>query len=172
MNRRIRVLSGLVLVLCAGTAACAGSVQEHNKAVARRVFDDIFNRNQFQVAQDIYAPDFINHGLHGSVGLKEDQAAARGWKSAFPDLVMSVDKLIAEGNLVSVLWVARGTNTGEGNGLPATGRKAEGRGITIWRIVDGTIREEWSEFDPTYLMQQLGLMPESAVLPGTTRSSQ
>jgi steroid delta-isomerase-like uncharacterized protein len=67
--------------------------------------------------------------------------------------------LIAEGDLVAIYWIARGTNTGTGNGLPATGKKAELAGITIWRIVDGKIKEEWSAFDELSMMQQLGLLP-------------
>ena len=66
-------------------------------------------------------------------------------------------KLIAEGDLVVVYWIARGTNTGTGNGLPATGKQVEQAGITIWRIVDGKIKEEWSAFDQLSMMQQLGL---------------
>lgn len=60
---------------------------------------------------------------------------------------MTTVLLVAEGDLVTVVWTATGTNTGQGNGLPATGKKVAGRGITVWRIVDGKIREEWSEFD-------------------------
>jgi steroid delta-isomerase-like uncharacterized protein len=152
----------ILAIMLASTAmtACAGSMQDANKAVARRVFDDIFNRGKYEVAAQIYAPDFVNHGLHRDIGLAEDQAAARGWREAFPDLVMHVEQIIAEGDRVSVLWTGRGTNTGSGNGLPATGRTGELRGMTLWRIRDGRIREEWSEFDNASIMQQLGLMPE------------
>ncbi len=69
--------------------------------------------------------------------------------------------VIAEGDLVAVLWSGRGTNTGTGNGFPATGRKVQVRGITIWRIIDGRIREEWSAFDRLWMMQQAGLLPRS-----------
>jgi steroid delta-isomerase-like uncharacterized protein len=123
------------------------------------VFDEIFNQGKFQVADEIYARDFVNHGVKSSVGLKEDQDAARGWKEAFPDLKMVVILTVAEGDLVTVVWTASGTNTGQGNGLPATGKKIESRGITVWRIVGGKIREEWSEFDNLRLMQQLGVTP-------------
>jgi ketosteroid isomerase-like protein len=61
-----------------------------------------------------------------------------------------------------VLWSGEGTNTGAGNGLPATGKKLRGRGITIWRIADGKIREEWSELDQLRIMQQLGLLSPPA----------
>ena len=133
---------------------------ERNKAVARRVFEEIFNQGKFEVADEIYAKDFVNHGVRRDADLKEDQAAARGWKLAFPDLKMTVLKEIAEGDLVTVLYTGTGTNTGEGNGFPATGKKIEGRGITIWRIVNGKITEEWSEFDQLRIMKDLGLLPK------------
>jgi len=155
-----RLFVAFALYFLAEATACAGALQDANKAVARRVFADIFNGGRFEVASEIYAADFVNHGLHRDVGLAEDQAAARGWKAAFPDLVMHVDQIIAEGDRVCVLWTGRGTNTGTGNGLPATGRKGELRGMTLWRISGGRIREEWSEFDNTSILQQLGLAPE------------
>lgn len=151
------------LILLLGVAACAAPMSaetpNQRKAVARRVFEEIFNQGKFEVAGEIYAKDFVNHGVTRDVGLKEDQAAARGWRSAFPDLRTQVDKVLVEGEFVTVLWSGEGTNTGEGNGLPATGKKLKGRGITIWRISGGKIHEEWSEFDQLRILQQLGLMP-------------
>lgn len=140
----------------------AGSLQEENKAVAKRAFEEILSRGRFELAEQLYAKDFINHGLHRNVGLEEDQAALRGWHQAFSDISITPRKLIAEDDLVTVYWVALGTNTGTGNGLPATGKKAELAGITIWRIVDGKIKEEWSAFDQLSMMQQLGLLPAKA----------
>ena len=67
-----------------------GSIQTKNKAVAMRVFDEIFNQGKFQVVDEIYAPDFQNHGLHQSVDLKTDQEAVHAEKKAFPDLQISV----------------------------------------------------------------------------------
>ena len=155
--RRIALL--LFLVTVAFSAAVSAETAEKRKAVARRVFEEIFNQGKFEVADEIYAKDFVNHGVTRDIGLKEDQEAARGWRSAFPDLKMKVDKTLVDGEFVTVLWSGEGTNTGEGNGLPATGKKLKGRGITIWRISGGKIREEWSEFDQMRIMQQLGLMP-------------
>jgi steroid delta-isomerase-like uncharacterized protein len=133
--------------------------QEQNKAIARRAFEEVLSGARFELAGELYAKDFVNHGIHRDVGLAEDQAALKGWHEAFPDVVIVPEKLIAEGDLVTIYWIARGTNTGTGNGLPATGKKAELAGITIWRIVDGKIKEEWSAFDQLSMMQQLGLLP-------------
>jgi predicted ester cyclase len=112
------------------------------------VFEEIFNQGRFEVADAIYAPGFRNHGLKRSVDLRTDQVAVHAEKHAFPDLRMSVDRMVAEGDLVSVLWTFRGTHTAGGyGGLPPTGARVEMRGITIWRIVDGRITEEWSSFN-------------------------
>jgi steroid delta-isomerase-like uncharacterized protein len=137
----------------------ASSLQEQNKAIARRAFEEILSKGRFELAEQLYAKDFINHGIHRDVSLEEDQAALKGWHKAFSDITIVPEKLIAEGDLVTIYWIARGTNTGTGNGLPATGKKAELAGITIWRIVDGKIKEEWSAFDQLSMMQQLGLLP-------------
>jgi steroid delta-isomerase-like uncharacterized protein len=137
----------------------ASSLQEQNKAIAKRAFDEILSDGRFEHAGELYAKDFVNHGLNRDVSLEEDQAALKGWHEAFPDVSIVPEKLIAEDDLVTIYWVARGTNTGTGNGLPATGKKAELAGITIWRIVEGKIKEEWSAFDQLSLMQQLGLLP-------------
>jgi predicted ester cyclase len=138
-------------VVSAATPATASSENGDsstalNKITARRVFLEIFNQGKYDVAKDIYAPDFVNHGLTTDANLAQDQAAVHGWREAVPDLVMTVLNEVAEGDLVSVLWVGTGTNTGTGNGYSATGKRMTMRGITIWRFVNGKIREEWSEF--------------------------
>ena len=149
--------------------ACASSLQEQNKALAKRAFEELLSKGKFELAGQLYAKDFVNHGIHRDITFYEDQAALKGWHEAFPDLTIVPDKLIAENDLVTIYWVARGTNTGTGNGLPATGKKAEQAGITIWRIVDGKIKEEWSAFDQLSLMQQLGLISGQSTT-GTTEN--
>jgi len=146
----------------------ASSLQEQNKALAKRAFEELLSKGRFELAEQLYAKDFVNHGIHRDISLEEDQAALKGWHQAFPDLSIVPEKLIADGDQVAVYWIARGTNTGTGNGLPATGKKAEQSGITIWRIVDGKIKEEWSAFDQLSLMQQLGLLDQKPTGTGGT----
>jgi len=146
----------LVSVSFAATARAlseALSQQDKNKAVAQRVFDEIFNEGRFQTANEIYARDFVNHGLHRDFNLEEDQAAARWEKKIAPDLKITVDLMVAEGDLVTVVWTARGTNSVPIGRLPATGVRIEERGITVWRIVDGKIREEWTSFDLLHIVR-------------------
>jgi len=131
---------------------------EGNKAVVRRVFTEIFSRGDYRAANEIYAKDFINHETTKDIRFEEDQAGIHGWRAAFPDLEMTIEKAIAEGDFVTILWKGRGTNSGNGNGLNATGKKAEGRGISIFRLADGKIEEEWTEYSQLVLLRQLGLM--------------
>jgi steroid delta-isomerase-like uncharacterized protein len=139
----------------AGTSDTVSN-QARNKAIAMRVFEENFNQGKFQVADEIYARDFENHGLHRSANLQEDQDAVHAEKKAFPDLKMTVDMMVAEGDLVSVIWTFRGTHTAAGyGGLPPTGAKIAFRGMTVWRIVDGKIRDEWTAFNEMTIYRQI-----------------
>src|SRR5438477_10439872 len=156
-DRSLFVSKGRFMKIIITVSACSlsvtgllfgSSLPEQNKAIAMRVFGEIFNQGRFEVADEIYSPDFQNHGYHRTVDLKTDQDAVHAEKQAFPDLRLQVERLVAEGDLVTALWTFHGTHTAGGyGGLPATGTSIEMRGITIWRIVDGKIREEWSSFD-------------------------
>jgi steroid delta-isomerase-like uncharacterized protein len=155
--KKIGTISACLSLVAASLSA--SSLQDQNKAIAKRAFEEILSQGHFELAEQLYAKDFVNHGLRLNATLEEDQAALKGWHQAFPDVVVTAEKVMAEGDLVTVYWIARGTNTGTGNGLPATGKKVELAGITIWRILDGKIKEEWSAFDQLSMLHQLGLLP-------------
>lgn len=173
MRLRTAVLLALplsTLLTCAATPP-AGQAQERaddapgarealNKSVARRVYEEGLSQGKFEVP---YTHDFVGHG-GGTTTFTHAQgiAEASGWRSAFPDLRVEVDLLIAEGDFVSVRWTARGTNSGTGNGIPATGRRVQTSGTTIFRLADGKIAEEWTAGHALGLLRQLGLMPPPA----------
>lgn len=138
------------------------AVLEHNKALARRVYEEGLNQGRFEVP---YAADFVGHGGARTFTHAEGMAEAKGWRAAFPDLDMKVDRLLAEQDLVAVRWTARGTNTGSGNGIPATGRSVEINGTTLFRMADGRIAEEWTCANSLGLMRQLGMLPAPAAAP-------
>jgi steroid delta-isomerase-like uncharacterized protein len=160
-----RAMAMLLLISAPGWASArsvpaaaspdTNSQEEQNEAVARRVFDDIFNQGKFRVADEIYARDFVNHGVHGDAGLAEDQAAVHWEKTAVPDLHITVDLMTASEDTVTVVWTARGRNTRHAGWMPATGAQIEERGITVWRIVDGRIHDEWTSFDELRLLRQV-----------------
>jgi steroid delta-isomerase-like uncharacterized protein len=149
VNATPRLLSAALIAFwpCAASATPDTATLERNKALATRVFTEIFNERRFAAAEELYAPEFVNHGLHRNFSLQEDQAAAQGEVKAFPDLKMTVDLMVAENDLVSVMWTFRGTHTAFGYGFPPTGTPVVLRGITIWRIRDGKIIDEWTTFN-------------------------
>jgi steroid delta-isomerase-like uncharacterized protein len=135
------------------------SSTEGNKAAARKLFEIALNGDNWDVYNELHAKDFIAHGGSKSEGLAEDLSDAKGWRQAFPDGRYTVEHVVAEGDLVVVHYVGRGTNTGAGNGLPATGKRVEVHGITLFRFVGGKIAEEWTEYNMLSLLRQLGLAP-------------
>jgi steroid delta-isomerase-like uncharacterized protein len=150
MSIRTLIL-GVVLL----TAVTAGA---SNSDVARRVYEEGLSKGIFEVP---YTSDFVGHSGKTTFTHAQGIAEAKGWRAAFPDLVVRVDLILAQNDLVSVRWTARGTNTGSGNGIPATGKRVEISGTTIFRFVDGKIAEEWTSGDTLGLLKQLDLLPRS-----------
>jgi len=141
---------------------------ELNKSITRRVYEEGLSQGRFEVP---YSADFVGHGGRATFTHAAGMAEARGWREAFPDLKITVDKQVAEGDLVAVRWTARGTNTGTGNGIPATGRTVQTMGTTLFRVADGRIAEEWTCADSLGLMKQLGMLPQATAVPAAGGSS-
>jgi steroid delta-isomerase-like uncharacterized protein len=135
---------------------------ELNKSITRRVYEEGLNQGKFDVP---YSEHFIGHGGSSTFTHADGMAEARGWREAFPDLNITVDRQVAERDLVAVRWTARGTNTGTGNGIPATGRAVQISGTTLFRMADGKIAEEWTCANSLGLMKQLDLLPTAAAAP-------
>lgn len=136
---------------------------EENKALARRWFEELFNQQKFEVADEIVAADHVLHdpalpdlptGPEGTtriVGL---------YHGAFSDTHITIEDQIAEGEMVVTRWVGRGTHDGELMGVPPSGNRAEVAGISIDRISGGRIVETWSVYDTLGMMQQIGAIPK------------
>ena len=150
----MKLFSIMLLVVMTLPVPCFADETAINKAVAKRVYEDGLSRGIFTVP---YTDDFVGHGGSTTFTHEDGMNEAKGWRSAFPDLAVNVDLMVAEGDLVAVRWTARGTNTGTGNGVPATGRKVEVSGTAIFRFEDGKIAEEWTSANTLGLLTQLGL---------------
>ena len=143
---------------------------EENKAVSRRVAEEVFNGGNVDLADELYAPDYVLHDpslpedLHGPEGIKRYVAMTLG---AFPDIRVAVEDQVAEGDKVVSRWTATGTHTGDLMGIPPTGRRVEISGVTINRFSGGKIAEDWYQSDDLGMMQQLGVVP-SGEQPGGT----
>ena len=134
-----------------------------NKELVRQAIDEIWNGGKYDIVEDFVSNDFVIYGsrstgeIHGPSGVEAYFGMLR---TAFPDLHFTVQDQIAEGDRVVTRWVARGTHTGELQGIPPTGKECTSSGIDIDRIVNGKVVECWALFDELGLMQQLGVVPE------------
>jgi len=134
---------------------------EENKAIARRVYEDVLNKGNLDAVAELFASNTVDHNplagqLLGFEGAKQGFVALR---TGFPDIHFSVEDQVAEGDRVTTRWTMRGTHNGVFMGVPQTGRKVEITGIAIFRIVDGKIVDRWRGADDLARMQQIGALP-------------
>lgn len=134
---------------------------EKNKELAQRFSDQVFNQGNLQAVDDLLAPNYINHTAlpnlpPGSAGTK---IFVSMFRAVFPDLSITIDDMIAEGDKVVVRHTTRGTHTGTFLGIPPTGCSIQSFGVDIVRIVDDKLVEDWGIIDQPALMQQLGFAP-------------
>ena len=135
-------------------------MSEENKALARREVEEIFTQGKLDVADEIYASDFVDYDLvlpqtmNGPEEMKEYVAM---YRSAFPDLRVTLEDQVAEGDKVVNRWTAQGTHQGEYMGVAPTGKEVEFAGMHISRInEEGKIAENWEVYDLMGLMRQIG----------------
>ena len=134
---------------------------EQNKQLVRRWKDEIWNKRNVGIIDELYSPDYVGHivgapgPVRGREGLKHLIAA---YFAAF-DIHYTSEFLVAEGEMVAAYDTFRFRHTGAFQGIPATGKEATLTSTDIYRIVDGKIVEQWVEANMLSLMQQLGLLP-------------
>jgi steroid delta-isomerase-like uncharacterized protein len=136
---------------------------EQNKINARRIVDEGWNKHSSKVLDELFTNDAILHNPQDPTVAKGAQGAKTSvdtYLTAFPDLKITIEKEIADGEYVVQHLRAIGTNTGPMNGMPATGKKANTTGAMTTKFDShGKIVEVWSFFDNLGLMQQLGVIP-------------
>jgi steroid delta-isomerase-like uncharacterized protein len=138
-------------------------MSEENKAIARRSGQIIINASQDTLKDtlaEVYPDDVIWHEADGDiVGIEGVAQFVSMIRSAIPDLDIRLEDDMAEGDKVVTRWIASGTHQGELMGIAPTGSQVTFTGITIHRIEDAKIVEEWSNWDALGLMQQIGADP-------------
>jgi predicted ester cyclase len=141
-------------------------MSERNKALYRRFIDEVLNRQDLSLLDELVSDDFTDH--NPVPGTSPDKAGMLqgigGFFEAFPDMRSEVDFLVAEGDLVVGHHTTTGTHQGDLMGIPATGRRIRVNEIHIVRIVDGQAVEHWGITDDMAMMQQLGVVeaPDAA----------
>jgi steroid delta-isomerase-like uncharacterized protein len=136
-------------------------MSEENKELARRSWEIVSEWNP-DLIEEFYPPDLVWHEPDQDIrGYEEARQFVSTFFDAFPDMNITVEDAIAEGDQAVTRYTIRGTHRGETEEFgPPTGRQMELEGITIHRIEGGKIVEEWSRYDNLSVMQQLGLVPE------------
>ncbi len=133
-------------------------VESHsNRALIQR-YCDAFERGDIAALDDLVDPDVVdNNAYEGQPrGIEGYRAFFRLWHEAFPDLKLTLDLTISESDLIAYRWTASGTHLGVYQGYPPTGRAVRFSAISINRIRDGRIVEEWIELDGLGLLRQIG----------------
>jgi steroid delta-isomerase-like uncharacterized protein len=134
---------------------------EDNKALMRRYFEEVFNQKKLAALDEFITPNHVDHTLPPSLPTTpEGSKRALGmYLTAFPDLHVSIEDIIAEGDKVVIRFTSRGTQTRAFAGIPPTGKQVMVSSILVARITDGKIVEQWGLDDQMGMLQQLGVIP-------------
>lgn len=151
---RLARLTALLVALAPATAF-AGPAE--NEALVRRGIDQMLGQGRFEIADQLFHPDYVYHGDGRDYALADTVANMRDLRTAFPDLVVRVDRAVATDDLVAFHWSGSGTNSGRALGFPGNGRRVQLSGMAFARFRDGRIVEEWSVTDGLAIVRQLGL---------------
>jgi steroid delta-isomerase-like uncharacterized protein len=137
---------------------------EDNKALVRRAIEEVWNQGNVALIDELDAANFIHHDP--DFPNFQTREVYKQWvteaRSSFPDLHLTSEDVMAEGDQVAMRWTFRGTNTGDmvtPMHIPATGKQVTVTGITIDRFAGGKFVEDWHQGDIMSFMQQLGLVP-------------
>jgi steroid delta-isomerase-like uncharacterized protein len=137
---------------------------EANEEIARRIADEVWTQHDLAVIDELVAPDFVGSNptdgeVKGPDGFRQ---IVQQYVSAFPDMTMRIDTVVASDDWVATYWTARGTHNGELMGIAPTGKEVTSQGMSFDRIANGKIVESRNAFDALGMLQQLGAIPAGA----------
>jgi len=129
-----------------------------NKAIYRRFLEEAFNRGNLRVLDEVLAPDYVFHDAPAGSpqGPEVIRRTVTRFRTGFPDLRITIEEMVAEGDKVAARATTRGTHLGEFFGIPATGKRVEMQGLTMVTVRDGRVRESWVKNDVAALFRQIG----------------
>ncbi|HTV10202.1 MAG TPA: ester cyclase [Candidatus Aquilonibacter sp.] len=141
------------------------------KKLINRFVEELWNECRLDVADAIFAEDCVTHQLRsgapvdpvsrGPDMIKEHVA---GWIASFPDLHFSIEQMLSEGDRVVTHLLMEGTQQGTWLGIPASGKRMQIRMFTVHRVLQGKIVEDWVLVESLGVLQQLGVVPDTADL--------
>jgi steroid delta-isomerase-like uncharacterized protein len=133
---------------------------DDNIQMMRRWFKEVWNEGRLETIHDLLHPDGVAKGQRSAAseirGPQEFEKFVREIRGAFPDIKLKVEDVFGADDKVVLRWSAVMTHTGDGLGMPPSGRKVRSQGITIARIRDGKIVEGWDSWDQLGMLEQIG----------------
>lgn len=140
--------------------------ESENKALIHRWFEEVWNQGREEIIEELRAPDAVGFGLGETpvavLGASGFKVFYRNLRSSLPDLRVTVEHLVAEGDMVAARIQVEGTHMGPGLGVPPTGQSVRFSGMLIARISGGRITESWNNLDQLGLLRQVGAVPLDA----------
>jgi steroid delta-isomerase-like uncharacterized protein len=138
-------------------------MSEANKTLVRRWFEEVWNQGREETIDELFAPNGVGYGLGDTEAPVQGPAGIRPFvrnlRGAIPDIHMTIEDAIAEGDKVTVRITAEGTHKGGQLGVAPTGRRVHIEGIVVVRIANGQIVEGWNSWDQLGLLRQIGALP-------------
>lgn len=137
----------------------ATTTPEENKRIVRQIPEEVANEGNVALLDEIFAEDLIDHTPLGETrGREAAKELFEQLRAAFPDLEVTVEDMIAEGDTVAARVKWHATHEGEFRGIEPTGREVEFPVMAFLRLKDGKVVERWIQPDQLGLMQQLGVV--------------
>ncbi|PLS83829.1 MAG: ester cyclase [Actinobacteria bacterium] len=135
-----------------------------NTKPLRGLIEEVWNEGNVGAVDRYFAPDYVDHNplpgqVEGPEGYKQSVGAIR---DAFPDLHLTLEDILGEGDRVAFRYTMRGTHQGPFMGIPPTGNPFSVTGMIFARVAEGKAAERWANLDTLGLMQQLGAIPSPA----------
>ena len=153
------VFTLIAFSLMAGAACQEKSDIEKNKAFIKTFTENFWNKHDISLFEKYFTTDFVIHGAEGEQNAEQYKGTCQAYFAAFPDMHITTDDLLAEGNKVVKVWTVNCTSKGEFMGIPPTGNPLVIEGMEVFRIDDGKIAEIWVSMDNLGMLQQLGVIP-------------
>ena len=141
---------------------------ESTKHIIERFIEELWNARRLDVADQIFSEDCVTHQLRSGVlvepvrrGPQEMKEHISSWLMSFPDLRFNIEQMIAAGDRFVSQLVMEGTHQGTWMGISPTGKRLQIRMITIHRVANDRIAEDWVLVESLGLLQQLGVLPSA-----------
>jgi len=139
-------------------------MSNENKAIVERWFEEIWNQGREDVIDELLAPDAVIHGLEhpdsiGKTGPEAFKPFFHAFRGAFPDIHITIETIVAEGDDVMTLFNVTASHKGDQLGLAATEKEINISGMTLARIQNGQLVEGRNNIDLLKLYQQINVLP-------------